>query len=69
MSPLHPGPRSLEAYTAWIEADGAAEHLELDTSQRDHLADAMWLGKITGKAVKNIGRWENHEEMMEMNGN
>ncbi|CAL1155134.1 unnamed protein product [Cladocopium goreaui] len=34
-------PRSLEAYTAWIEADGAAEHLELDTSQRDHLADAM----------------------------
>ena len=49
---------------AWIEGNGAAEHLELDTSQRDNLGDAMWLGKKVVKFLaKIVERWENHEEM------
>ena len=44
------GPRNLEAYNAWVEANGAEGPLELDTSQGDHLADAMWRGEIAGKS-------------------
>ena len=49
------GPRGLNAYCDWIHKGAPESNLELDTSQRDNLADAMPLKAAMVKSKRDKG--------------
>jgi len=51
------GPRGLDAYCDWIHNGAPESNLELDTSQRDNLADAMPLKAAMAKKDEKGRAW------------